>query len=102
MFETTFPLEPILTPIIFKLLTITMVTKIKTCDYHKTFDKENQVFFPNFHMSTISSLSNLVSNSSNSFFKSTFISMISTKLKGALQPTLRSLYQFLLTNINFF
>jgi hypothetical protein len=48
-----------------------------------------------------SSLLKSPSNCSNSFSKSQFTSINSTKLDGDLHPTLRSLGQFLLTKINF-
>jgi hypothetical protein len=41
----------------------------------------NQVFLPNFHMFTNFSFSNSPSNSSNPFFKFTFISINSIKLE---------------------
>ncbi len=59
-------------------------------------------FFPNFHAFIISCLSNSSSNSSNFSFNFTFISINLIKLRDALQSTLESLGQFLLTNIIFF
>ncbi len=55
-----------------------------------------------FSVVIISYLSNLSSNSFNFFSNFTFISINLTKFKGASQPTLESLGQFLLTNMKIF
>ncbi len=52
-------------------------------------------------MSTISSCSNKLSNSSNCSSNFRYFSINTTKLKGHLQQTFESLGQFLLTNIKF-
>jgi hypothetical protein len=70
-------------------------------DFFDEIEKVPTIFLYYFHNSTISSLSKSFSNFSNSSSRFSFVSINYIKLHGDLQPTLRSLTHFFLTNIIF-
>jgi hypothetical protein len=70
-------------------------------DFFDEIEKVPTNFLYYFHNLTISSLSKSFSNFSNPSSRFSFVSINYIKLYGDLQPTLRSLTQFFLTNINF-